>query len=93
MKLLLILALVSWTFFPLPPKELRGGGGAIVYFAPRSQIETLCRANPQDRVVACANPDNHAIVMPNPCEWPVEGDAYAELLCHELGHAVSGWRH
>jgi antirestriction protein ArdC len=27
--------------------------------------------------------------MPNPCAFP-DSDAYAHLLCHELGHA-NGW--
>ena len=29
------------------------------------------------------------IVAPNPCRFP-DSDAYAHLLCHELGHA-NGW--
>lgn len=29
------------------------------------------------------------IVAPNPCAYP-DTDAYAHLLCHELGHA-NGW--
>jgi hypothetical protein len=35
--------------------------------------------------VACANPKT--IWMPDPCQF---SGAYAELMCHELGH-VRGW--
>ena len=28
------------------------------------------------------------MVIPHPCTWPLSGDSYARLLCHEAGHAL-----
>lgn len=86
-----LLALAVWAFFPQPPAQYTKPANVVVYFVDRSQVETLCSRSENDKVMACANPKQRVIVMPNPCNWPL-GEAYAELMCHELGH-INGWKH
>jgi hypothetical protein len=40
-------------------------------------------------VFAYTNANNKTMHMPNPCTYP-QTDAYARLMCHEMGH-VNGW--
>lgn len=87
MKVAPLLLLVGWSFFPPPPDGYRGNASAVVHFVTREQVAKLCRHSPNDRVMACASPENHVIILPNPCDWPLK-DGYAELACH-----VNGWRH
>lgn len=85
------LTAVFWLYFPQPPAQYRKPVNTVVYFVDRSQVETLCSKSENDRVMGCANPKSKVVVMPNPCDWPL-GEAYAELMCHELGH-INGWKH
>jgi hypothetical protein len=84
------LLLIGWTCFPQPPKDLRQGAAAVVYGAPSPQVATLWKANPQDRVIACAEANSCLVVTPNSCDLPIEGDARAQLMCQGLSN---GSRH
>lgn len=72
------------------PLRFRSNNTAIVSFV--SVIEQYCGIAPPGYVfMACETlyKGNPVIFMPNPCAYP-DSDAYAHLLCHELGH-VNGW--
>lgn len=85
--------LAGWLFFQPPPPDYRGEGVFLVRIVPRAAIERECAGAPTtwltDRVFGCTR--GIVIIMPNPCEWPGQ-DPYAQLFCHEKGHAL-GWRH
>lgn len=71
-----------------PPPEFHGDRDAMVTFT--ADPDAACRplSRPTDRrILACAY--HGALIVPNPC---TQTGAYADLLCHELGHA-NGWRH
>lgn len=54
----------------------------VVWFESSQNVRSMCAmliGEPRD---ACANSEE--IIAPNPCLYA--GDAYAWLLCHELGH-------
>jgi hypothetical protein len=77
-----------------PPQTLRGDVATRVSFV--TDVEGLCAlfgveaSAPGTSVVACTSAGGE-IVVSNPCSW-ASWDAYARLLCHELGHA-NGWSH
>ena len=63
-----------------------------VEFAGQERINSRCQdlyGKPPSgiRTEACTTAAH--LIMPNPCNFP-DTDAYAHLLCHELGH-VNGW--
>lgn len=70
-----------------PPERFTGDGGSIVLFLKSAALETVCgRGN-----IACAGKTKEGvpvIAMPNPCLFPT--NAYAAVLCHEVGH-TAGW--
>lgn len=71
----------------LPPKEYRGDARVTVSFTRHAEV--LCRiikAKPGS--VACALIGGELIIAPNPCDW--KSDAYARMMCHEIGH-THGW--
>ena len=72
-----------------PPPEFQGDRSSMVTFS--SGPDAACRAiKPgagEGEIYGCAF--YSALIVPNPCQ---HSGAYAELLCHELGH-VNGWRH
>lgn len=71
-----------------PPPEFHSDRHAMVTFT--ADPDTACRplSRPTDRrILACEF--HGALIVPNPCG---QTGAYADLLCHELGHA-NGWRH
>lgn len=92
--LLAALATVGWLFFPQPPIQDQGDALAVVKFMPAAQMTSYCEkegvpAGVYASISACTK--GSYIALPNPCQWPLR-EAYAELVCHELGH-VNGWRH
>jgi hypothetical protein len=71
------------TWRDLPPQRFQGNTAAAVVFTDERTVQRMC---PHVRMaVGCTV--GRTIYVPNPCRW---GDAYATLLCHELGH-VNGW--
>ena len=66
-----------------PPARFQGNATAGVVFTNERQIQRMC---PQvSGAIGCTV--GGTIYVPNPCTW---GDAYATLMCHELGH-VNSW--
>jgi hypothetical protein len=57
------------------------------------EINQLCGPPPPGYIImACVDKiGGHVMTVPNPCVYK-DHDAYARLLCHELGH-TNGWRH
>lgn len=49
-------------------------------------ISDVCTA---EDALACSA--GTVVVMPDPCFY--RGETYADLLCHEMAHALKGWRH
>jgi hypothetical protein len=75
-----------------PPAVFQKDATVTLQLSSQARIDASCQAmfgKPPSgfRTNACAS--GHRLVMPNPCSYP-DSDAYAHLLCHELGHA-NGW--
>lgn len=88
----------GWTD-AMPPKEYRGEAEATVFFLDAGAVHALCApavgAGPGVRVYACAGDgkDGKAVILlPDPCPYGEIGERYAQIACHEKGHAL-GWRH
>lgn len=76
-----------------PPVRFQKMAQMILHTYPKVLVEDECvdhmnagRPPLGLTIQACAA--GPFVFMPNPCEY--EGDAYADLLCHEQGH-VNGW--
>jgi hypothetical protein len=92
-----LISLVLWVLllsgcepkpYAVKPPERYNGPRAVALLIIDSQaaITDACIAQKLPaNTVACANPKT--IWMPDPCQF---SGAYAELMCHELGH-VRGW--
>lgn len=80
-----------WLFFQAPPPERRGDALVLVQTLPAQEVTPYCQSLGLNfpSIAACTR--GGQIFMPNPCAWP-RREAYAELLCHELGHR-NGWVH
>lgn len=82
----------------MPPIRFRGDAGIPkVQFAKGLQVSSLCKIDllTGQEVMACTflAPDTmkpNRMVLPNPCQPQFRGERFAELACHELGHA-NGW--
>lgn len=85
---------LAFMFFPAPPAGLQGDGLAIVQFTDPTKVHAACaRWNggwAGEPLQACSKAG--AMILPNPCRWPLR-ESYAEIVCHELGHAAHGWKH
>lgn len=71
-----------------PPPQYHADRNSMVTFT--TDPDAACRplSRPTDRrIPACEY--YGALIVPNPCG---QTGAYADLLCHELGHA-NGWVH
>lgn len=82
-----------------PPLQYQGHSvPARIMFAPPEIVDAVCRQNvptPHFQILACTNPANSTILMPDPCLY--EGE-YSALLCHERSHlrradGSQGWKH
>lgn len=73
-----------------PPEPFQGDIRAIIEFIEPDKVAKRCNGPPEVRACQSGFGDDTLIVAPNPCEYTQE--AYAWLMCHELGH-VNGWRH
>lgn len=84
-----------------PPVEYQGESvPARVIFADPVAVDAVCRGaagirHPFGQVLACTNPANSTILMPDP--WLYD-DGYGKLLCHERSHlrranGSKGWSH
>ena len=74
-----------------PPARYQGGATVMLQTTDQAGINSTCQAlfgAPPAGMKMNACNTGERIVMPNPCDYPNE--AYAKLLCHELGHA-NGW--
>lgn len=81
----------------LPPVARRGDVRAVVEFLAPEAIASACGGaevaeGTWGEALGCTVmwPGRPTIVLPSPCAFP--WDAYAALVCHELGH-VNGWKH
>lgn len=81
----------------MPPISRRGDARAIVEFIHPEAVASACAgamvvSGTYGEPLACTRmePGRPTVVMPNPCSFP--WDAYAAMLCHEVGH-VNGWTH
>ena len=74
-----------------PPQKFQGNARAVLEVIDPDDIETTCLIGGPG-ALACTKmyPERPTIVMPNPCAFPF--DAYAVVLCHEIGH-VNNWKH
>lgn len=74
-------------YFIRPPGPYNRGEAVVTLTVSHQQAITHhCTAQGlTPAAIACANP--RALWMPDPCQF---GGAYADLMCHELGH-VRGW--
>lgn len=75
-----------------PPLRFRHNATITVELSDQTGINRACQAlfgkpPPGSRTNACYTGER--AIMPNPCGFP-PSDAYAHMLCHELGHA-NGW--
>lgn len=82
-----------------PPVQYQGESvPARIVFAPPEVVDAVCRQNvpgPIGTILACTNPANSTILMPDPCLY---ADGYAQLMCHERSHlrrqdGSKGWAH
>lgn len=75
-----------------PPVAYQKDVTVQVEFASRQAMQVSCQRlfgqPPTGSAIEACNTGSK-IVMPNPCTFPKE-DRYAQLLCHEIGHA-NGW--
>ena len=72
-----------------PPPQFQGDRSVTITFV--ADADAACRKIKPDahsgEIYGCAI--YSALILPNPCG---QTGAYADLVCHELGHA-NGWRH
>lgn len=84
-----------------PPLQYQGESvPALVMFASPEIVDAVCRrlvpgADPKRQILACTNPRNGAMLLPDPCLY---ADGYSGLLCHERAHlnradGSPGWSH
>ena len=98
MKALLALAAVAsfWgaatAFDGMPPRQYQGDLTIQTSFVEFSQIAQACGypelAPGKGRYEGCNQPGR--LVLPNPCSGEFAGEKFAQLACHEKGHAL-GW--
>ena len=77
----------------VPDQEFQDDVSVRVHFIEPEKISLYCGDDAQ----ACYKVSvvaSKAIYIPNPCDYSRAGlnEAYADTLCHEIGH-VNGWRH
>lgn len=83
----------TWYNTGSPPKRFQKDVKVMVYFQNPNIINRgggyhnrpFCGST----VFAYSDPDSKTMNLPNPCDYP-QTDAYARLICHELGH-INGW--
>ncbi len=75
-----------------PPTRFQQDATVVLQTSDQAGIDGACQTlfgkPPTGRKTnACFT--GQRVIMPNPCAFPAS-DAYAHMLCHELGHA-NGW--
>lgn len=88
----LLVFVVPLSDYTLPPVRYQNDNTVVVTFAKPELVQELCRNHGQERdphLIGCANFLPPSMVVPNPCAFPEQ--PYARILCHEIGHAGSGW--
>lgn len=70
---------------------------ASVSFLPQDEVHRVCAAAqhpPKTVILACSVPGAPGspciVILPTPRSWSGTGDAYRDLVDHELGHCA-GW--
>lgn len=77
-----------------PPSRFQTDTSGSIRFIPQAKVEADCFGQgtptppPGFHTMACAG--HGVMTLPNPCEMAATGDAYAQLLCHEMAH-LNGW--
>jgi hypothetical protein len=85
--LLSIAATTSMIDDGLPPQRYMGDVVATTRFV--SDIHPYCGKDPAHaRLLACQQ--DGTLTLPNPCNGQFQGEVFARLTCHEMGHA-NGW--
>lgn len=88
-KLGLVITTLMLGVAPLPQPEYRGNNKVVVTFVTDANTKAACGEAPKDwYIIACAGVNKHRMILPNPCQF--KDDAYARVVCHELGH-TNGW--
>lgn len=75
-----------------PPERFRKSAILTLDMRDQAGIEAECQplyGAPPSGMKTYACSIGPRVVAPNPCTYPAS-DAYARMLCHELGH-VNGW--
>ena len=74
-----------------PPKYQHDGIAAVTFFVGQKKINSICgEAGPGYQTQACAFSGDRKLVLPNACDAEFEGQSFARLVCHEMGH-LNGW--
>lgn len=79
---------------PHPPQQYQGAYAGIVSFTanPDEACAAIMGDVSPDAYMACYTQADRIIHMPLPCAHEFNGERYADLMCHEVGHPL-GWRH
>lgn len=78
----------TWYNTDEPPTKYQSNSRVVVTFLTPEQIESqMSTGNCSGTTFAYE--DEGGLHLPNPCKYP-KTDAYARLVCHELGHH-NGW--
>lgn len=75
-----------------PPARFQGDATIQLQLSDQADIDRTCHplfGQPPQGMKTDACEFGGRVVAPNPCTYP-PSDAYAHMLCHELGH-VNGW--
>lgn len=73
----------------MPPVEFRGNARVEIQFVDSANLSSSCGGGASLKM-GCRSTRDGVIYMPNPCELVEQNQRYADVLCHELGHA-NGW--
>ena len=75
-----------------PPARFQGDVNVAMDIRDHAGVAKECQAlfgTPPQGMKTNACYTGRKLIMPNPCSIP-QTDAYAHMLCHEIGHA-NGW--
>ncbi len=84
---MILLAACGDSIIQAPPERFQIATSVAITFDTEAKISAKCAGLVAEQFgssVACADVGAGIITMPNPCIF--NGDFYAGLLCHELGH-------
>ena len=74
-----------------PPERFQGDATVQLEVTDQAGVDRVCQplfGKPPAGAKTVACQTGRRVIAPNPCLYPTE--TYAQMLCHELGHA-NGW--